>query len=126
MDLAADEPLTIIANLTQLEVMAAWRRLVLRGLMEAAWAEQCVHRMQGWPVITREALTQADLDRAWELRQNFKTYDAAYLAVTERLMSEHRRTDVALATLDLRLARANHLPVPVQIPPFLDEGNTPT
>ena len=101
--------------------MAAWRRLVLRGLMEPDWAEQCVHRMQGWPTITRESLTQADLDRAWELRQNFKTYDAAYLAVTERLMSRQGRSDVALATLDLRLARANQLPVAVQVPPFIDE-----
>ncbi len=61
-----------------------------------------------------------DLDRAWELRANFKTYDAAYLAVTERLMDTLRRTDVALATLDLRLARANQLPVPVEVPSFLD------
>ena len=91
--------------------------------MDAVWAEQCVHRMQGWPAMTREHLTQADLDRTWELRQNFKTYDAAYLALTERLMSEQGRTDVALATLDLRLARANRLPVQVEIPPFLDEGN---
>ena len=89
--------------------------------MELDWAEQCVHRMQGWPTITRESLTQADLDRAWELRQNFKSYDAAYVAVTERLMSRQGRSDVALATLDLRLARANQLPVAVHVPPFIDE-----
>lgn len=62
--LAGEEPVTIIANLPQLEVIAAWRRLVLRGLMEPNWAEQCVHRMQGWPAIARENLTRGDLSRS--------------------------------------------------------------
>ena len=38
-------------------------------------------------------------DRAWELRQTCTAYDAAYVALAERL-------DVPLATLDARLQRA--------------------
>ncbi len=43
-------------------------------------------------------LTQDDRVRVWELRHAFTVYDAAHLAVTERLMSEEAPADVALTT----------------------------
>jgi predicted nucleic acid-binding protein len=41
--------------------------------------------------------------RIWELRHDVTAYDAAYVSLVERLQSESR-SDVRLATADLRLA----------------------
>ncbi|MEM9656634.1 MAG: hypothetical protein AAGA65_31460 [Actinomycetota bacterium] len=64
----------------------------------------------------RRSVTQSMARRIWELRKNVTAYDAAYVALVERLMSEERRSDVVLATLDHRLAAAPGLSVQIVTP----------
>jgi predicted nucleic acid-binding protein len=58
------------------------------------------------------------LDRAWELRNNVRTWDALYVALAEAL-------DATLLTLDLRLGNVADLECAVEViaEPDLPEGD---
>lgn len=104
VDLSGGRQLQILQNLTQLEVVSALRRLVLAGASDADEGEAAVARFIQLPA-RRLQVTQPMAIRVWELRENLTPYDAAYVALTERLQSEER-TDAVLATADARLARS--------------------
>lgn len=85
-------------ELLDLEVLAAWRRMVQRGLLPLTRAASAVADLAELPV--RRASHRPLLDRCWQLRDTVTAYDAAYVALAEAL-------DVPLLTADGRLARAS-------------------
>jgi predicted nucleic acid-binding protein len=98
----ADGELNIIQNFTDLEVMSALRTLVGRSELSAESAASALRRLPQLPAVRHE-LTQPMRQRIWELRDKVTVYDAAYIALTERLQSQ-RKVDVSLATADRLLA----------------------
>lgn len=84
-------------EIIDLEVMAAWRRLVQRGLLPARRAAEAVRDLSLFPV--QRAPHRPFLARCWELRDTVTVYDAAYVALAEAL-------GVPLITTDGRLSRA--------------------
>jgi predicted nucleic acid-binding protein len=96
-----------VPQLFDLEVAAALRRLVLRGVTPAAAADTAVADLAELPVARYPNLPL--LTRIWELRHILTPYDAAYVALAEEL-------DAPLVTTDLRLARTPGLLVDVIAP----------
>lgn len=86
-----------VPALCDLEVVSAVRRALRLGGGDVAWAEQVIQRHLGLP-LTRHG-HQLLLGRALELRENLSAYDAAYVALAERLAAP-------LVTADVSLARA--------------------
>jgi predicted nucleic acid-binding protein len=84
-------------HIVDLEVVATLRRQHLRGLVTASAARRALARLARTS-ITRHHHASL-LRRCWELRDNVKTYDAAYVALAEAL-------GVPLLTADARLANA--------------------
>ncbi|HEY0141017.1 MAG TPA: type II toxin-antitoxin system VapC family toxin [Thermoanaerobaculia bacterium] len=80
------------------EVLHGLRRHVLAELIDAEVARFAVLAVQAAPV-TRHPV-QPLVVRMWELRHNITAYDAAYVALAERL-------NVPLITRDGRLARSS-------------------
>ena len=80
-------------SLLDLEVISAWRRL-LRDEHRAAKAINDLRRMR----IVRASHIEL-VGRCWELRDNLTPYDAAYVALAEKL-------DAILLTADRKLADA--------------------
>lgn len=77
------------------EVASALRKNLRSGRLTTAISTAAVHDLR----FMRLTETPIDLvvERAWELRDNFSVYDAAYVALAELL-------NIPLATLDKRLA----------------------
>ena len=84
-------------HVLDLEVVAALRRLHQRGLLPQPVALRAIAELAGMNV--RRHRHGALLPRCWELRDNVKTYHAAYVALAEAL-------GVPLVTADVRLANA--------------------
>jgi predicted nucleic acid-binding protein len=80
-----------------LEVASSLRNQVIRKVISAENAGRAIARLQRLP-ITRHPLLPL-LDRVWELHDNLTPYDAAYVALAERL-------GVALLTADSGIAGA--------------------
>lgn len=93
-------------ELIDLEVLAALRRRVAAGQMNASRAHEAVDRL-GRLRLTRYRHSSL-LRRAWELRDNVTPYDAAYVALAELL-------GCPLITADARLARASGPRCPIEI-----------
>lgn len=94
-------------NLLDFEVASAVRRKLLRAEIrheQAAAAIGLLERLR----VTRYP-NSALLLRSWELRDRLTIYDAAYVALAERLA-------VPLVTLDARLQRAAARHVAVELP----------
>jgi predicted nucleic acid-binding protein len=90
---------TLVApELVDLEVISAWRRLVIAKLMPAGRAASALADLADLPL--RRSAHQPFLQRIWELRHVVTPYDAAYVALAEAL-------DVVLVTADARLSRAS-------------------
>ena len=83
--------------LVDVEVLSALRRKHARGELSATRAAKAVDWLLRFPV--RRAPHRPLLRRSWELRDNVTPYDAAYIALAERL-------GTTLLTTDARLARA--------------------
>jgi predicted nucleic acid-binding protein len=94
-------------HLFDLEVAAALRRLVLRGVTSSAAADAVLADLAELPLARYPHLPL--LPRVWELRSGLTPYDAVYVALAEEL-------DAPLLTTDPRLARAPGLPVEVIAP----------
>jgi predicted nucleic acid-binding protein len=115
VELSGGAPLSIVKNLTPLEVTSAFRRLVQLEKIDAEFVAAVLSRFAALPV-DRYDVTQPMLARIWELRANLTAYDAAYVALLEMLISE-RRTSGVLATTDRKLAGAPGLSVAVKVFP---------
>lgn len=84
-------------ELIDLEVASVLRRLVVAGGMPVRRAELALADLVALP-LSRVA-HRALLPRCWELRSNLTVYDAAYVALAERLSA-------TLITADTRLSHA--------------------
>ena len=79
------------------EVLGVVRRDHLLGRLDATAARQAVEDLRDWP--GERFGHRGLLDRAWELRDSVRAFDALYVALAEAL-------GATLLTLDERLARA--------------------
>jgi predicted nucleic acid-binding protein len=89
-----------VPHLIDIEVVSAIRRVVASGDASPARGLDAITDLLDLPLVRypHEIL----VSRIWELRQNFSSYDAAYLALAESLTE----SGVPLLTTDKRLARA--------------------
>ncbi len=92
--------------LIDLEVVAAWRRQFLRGLLSVSTWERALQDLADTPIQRHPPVPL--LRRCWELLDNVKTYDAAYVALAEVL-------GVPLLTADARLANADGIRCEVEL-----------
>jgi len=90
------------------EVMGVIRRDYLRGLLDKTAASQAVEDLRDWP--GERFGHRALLERAWELRENVRGWDAMYVALAEALQG-------ALITTDERLARVSGLRCAIEVIP---------
>lgn len=103
-DLARSNDPIIVPHLLDVEVTSALRRLVAGQRIDS-------HRMK--QLLTGLAMLPAEryahtplLTRIWELRHNFTSYDAAYIALAEI-------TDAVLYTCDVKLGKGHRARVMV-------------
>jgi predicted nucleic acid-binding protein len=90
-------PLLQAPELVVLEVASSLRNRVLRSELSEAAAGTALARLRRLPVVRHPLMPL--LDRVWELRGNLSPYDAAYVALAERLR-------VPLLTADQGIAGA--------------------
>jgi predicted nucleic acid-binding protein len=88
------------------EVLGAVRRDHLLGKLDATAARQAVEDLRDWP--GERFGHRGLLDRAWELRDSVRSWDALYVALAEAL-------DATLLTLDERLGRAAGLTCTIEV-----------
>lgn len=93
-------------ELVVIEVAASLRNRVIRSEVTLADAAQALTRLRRLPVVRHPVMPL--LDRVWELRGNLTPYDAAYVALAERLR-------VPLLTADGRIAQAPGLRCKVRL-----------
>lgn len=93
-------------ELIVLEVAGALRNRVRRSELSMDDAREALVRLQRLPVIRHPLMPL--LDRVWELRDDLTPYDAAYVALAERLR-------VPLLTADARIAGAPGLRCKVRL-----------
>ena len=93
-------------HVIDVEVLGIIRREYLRGALDRTAAYMAVQNLRDWPVqrIGHRFL----LDRAWELRDNVRGWDAFYVALAELV-------DATLLTLDARLSRAPGLECNIEV-----------
>jgi predicted nucleic acid-binding protein len=92
--------------LVDLEFTNVLRGLVIKKYIRAKGAEQALGEFRRAPI--QRYSHQALLTRVWQLRQNLTAYDAAYVALAERLL-------VDLLTVDHRVAGAPGLRCHVEV-----------
>ena len=83
--------------LFDVEVCAAARSRVARGMLTPARADELLRDLAELPVVSWPHSPL--LGRAWALRENVSMYDAVYVALAEALEAQ-------LVTADRRLAKA--------------------
>ncbi len=88
------------------EVVSALRRLARGRLAVESAVPAALRHLAGLPV--RRVPLAPLLPRMWELRDNLTPYDAAYVALAERL-------DATLVTADRRLASASGPRCPIDV-----------
>jgi len=93
-------------HLLDLEVAQVLRRLVREGAVSAPRADQAIQDLLDLRVT--RYLHFVFLPHIWRLRDNFSAYDAAYIALTERL-------GATLITRDARLASASARRVSIEL-----------
>ncbi|MBS1848442.1 MAG: type II toxin-antitoxin system VapC family toxin [Actinobacteria bacterium] len=93
-------------ELIDLEVVSVVRRLVHRGDLDPARADDAIADLVDLPI--RRLSHHGLVDRVWAHRQNLTPYDAVYVALAEAL-------DVVLVTADRRLAHAPGLTCRVEV-----------
>jgi predicted nucleic acid-binding protein len=93
-------------HLLDLEVTQVLRRLALQGVVSVHRADEAVHDLLDLGIIRYPHLVL--LPRVGQLRHNFSAYDAAYIALAEKLKA-------ALVTRDARLASASGHAAPVEV-----------
>ncbi|MFZ0279642.1 MAG: type II toxin-antitoxin system VapC family toxin [Candidatus Sulfotelmatobacter sp.] len=93
-------------HLLDLEVAQVLRRLVREGAVSAPRADQAVHDLFDLRITRYPHFVF--LPHIWRLRDNFSAYDAAYIALTEKL-------GATLITRDSRLASASARRVSIEL-----------
>ena len=93
-------------HLLDLEVASAWRRLAAAGVLDERRVDLAMVDLVALRID--RAPHRPLLSRCWELRSNLTVYDAAYVALAERL-------GVAVLTADGRLAAAPGIRCPIEI-----------
>lgn len=93
-------------HLIDVEVLSVVRRDHMLGRLDATAARQAVEDLRDWPGERFGHRTL--LERAWELRENVRAWDAVYVALAEAL-------DATLITLDERLGRVDGLACRVHV-----------
>ena len=103
--LAADAD-QMAPQVIDVEVLGVIRAHYLRGHLDGTAAGQAVADLRDWPGdrIGNRRL----LDRAWELRDSVRGWDAFYIAVAEAF-------EAPLLTLDARLARAHGIRCHIEV-----------
>ena len=103
--LAADAD-QMAPQVIDVEVLGVIRAHYLRGHLDGTAAGQAVADLRDWPAdrIGNRRL----LDRAWELRDSVRGWDAFYIAVAEAF-------EAPLLTLDARLARAHGIRCHIEV-----------
>lgn len=86
-------------HLLDVEVLSVLRGLVLGGKLDAAAAEEARRDHFAFAVSRYEVEPLAD--RIWQLRHQYTSYDAAYLALAEAL-------EAPLYTCDAKLGSGGH------------------
>ncbi len=94
-------------HIVDVEVLGVVRRDHRRGVLDRTEARLAIERLQAWPG-ERFGHTLL-LDRAWELRDTVRGWDAMYVALAEALAGR-------LITLDRRLAAATGPRCPSRCP----------
>lgn len=94
-------------HLVDAEVLAVIQTHHRAGALDRTAAAQAVEDLGAWP--GERWSHRPLLTRAWELRDNVRSYDALYVALAEAL-------DATLVTLDGRLSRAPGLRCSVVVP----------
>ncbi len=85
-------------QVVDVEVMGVIRGLWLRGRLDNTAAGQAVADLRDWP--GQRFGHRLLIDRAWELRESVRGWDAFYVALAEAF-------DATLLTMDVRLSRAH-------------------
>lgn len=85
-------------HVNDVEVMGVIRAQYLRGHLDGTAAGQAVSDLRDWP--GERVGHRLLLDRAWELRDSIRGWDAFYVALAEAF-------GATLLTMDQRLARAH-------------------
>ena len=93
-------------HVIDVEVLSVIRRDRSLGRLDETAARQAVEDLEAWP--GQRFGHRALLERAWELRNNVRTWDAVYVALAEAL-------DATLITLDGRLGRVAGLRCSVEV-----------
>jgi predicted nucleic acid-binding protein len=102
----ASDPEQAAPHVIDVEVLSIVRRDRMLGRLDATAARQAIEDLRDWP---GERFSHGGLlERAWELRENVRAWDAVYVALAEAL-------DATLLTLDARLGRAPGLACPVEV-----------
>jgi len=93
----AIEPDQVAPHVIDVEVFGLIRRDAMRGVLDEITAELVVEDLRAWPAdrFSHRGL----LERAWELRDTVRGWDAMYVALAEIVRAP-------LVTLDARLASA--------------------
>jgi predicted nucleic acid-binding protein len=86
-------------HLLDVEVLSVLRGLVRGGKLDTATADQAGLDHFAFTITRHETAPLAD--RIWQLRHQFTSYDASYLALAEAL-------DAPLYTCDSKLATGGH------------------
>ncbi|MGH9271644.1 MAG: type II toxin-antitoxin system VapC family toxin [Ilumatobacteraceae bacterium] len=93
-------------HVIDVEVLNVIRRDRLLGRLEPLGADQAIADLRDWP---GERFGHRSLiDRAWDLRDRVRGWDAFYVALAEAL-------DAPLVTSDLRLGRVRGLRCAVEV-----------
>jgi predicted nucleic acid-binding protein len=93
-------------HVVDVEVLNVIRRELLLGRLDPTAADQAVEDLGDWP--GERFGHRALLERAWELRENVRGWDAVYVALAEAL-------GATLLTSDRRLGRVRGLRCPVDV-----------
>ena len=93
----ADDVEHAALHILDVEVFGVIRREYLRGRLDQTAATQAVGDLEAWP--GERFGHRLLLDRAWQLRDTVRGWDAMYVALAEAL-------DAVLLTTDRRLAAA--------------------
>jgi predicted nucleic acid-binding protein len=113
IELAGTESMHVVHTLTKLELISSMSKLVATGRLDERDAERALRDFVQLPVVRHE-VTQSMVARIWEMRGSITPYDAAYVALVERLGSEGL-SSVCLATADARLQRAPGLSIEIEL-----------
>lgn len=102
----ADDPDHAAPQIIDVEVFAVIRRQHLEARLDRTAAFQAVSDLRDWP--GERYGHRPLLERAWDLRQTVRGWDAMYVALAEAL-------DAPLLTADARLAGAPGLRCPIDV-----------